>query len=78
LNWQKSRNEGEPTMGTIQRRQSAQILTFPTAARAAATNLSKKAKFAAEIASLRSQKIVSGDSWYHEAAIEEETRDRKN
>lgn len=60
-------------MNTIQHRQPAQILTFPTAKRAAAINLSRQAKFAAEVAALRSQKIVSGDAWYHQAAIEEET-----
>lgn len=65
-------------MDTTRHRQSAQILTFPTAKRAAAINLSRQAKFAAEVAALRSQKIVSGDSWYHEAAIEEAARDRKN
>jgi hypothetical protein len=65
-------------MDTTQPRQSAQILMFPTATRAAATILSRQAKFAAEVASLRSQKIVSGDSWYHEAAVEEAARDRKN
>lgn len=64
-------------MDTTRLRQSAQILTFPTAKRAAATILSKKAKFAAEVAALRSQKVVSGDAWYHQAAIEETARDRK-
>jgi hypothetical protein len=71
-------SEGNPTMDTTQLRQSAQILTFPTAKRAAATILSKKAKFAAEVAALRSKKIVSSDAWYHQAAVEEAARDRKN
>ena len=65
-------------MDTTRLRQSAQILTFPTAKRAAATILSKKAKFAAEVAALRSKKIVSSDAWYHQAAVEEAARDRKN
>lgn len=65
-------------MDTTRHRQPAQILTFPTAKRTAAINLGRQAKFAAEVAALRSQKIVSGDSWYHEAAIEEAARERKN
>ncbi|TIP77062.1 MAG: DUF2735 domain-containing protein, partial [Mesorhizobium sp.] len=36
-------------------RQSAKILMFPVAARASASNLSGKAKFAAELASLRNR-----------------------
>ena len=65
-------------METTSHRQSAQILTFPTAKRSAATNLSRQAKFAAEVAALRTQTIASSDSWYHQAAIDEAGRDRKN
>lgn len=59
-------------------RPSAKILTFPTASRAAAVILSRQAKFAAEVAALRSQKIVLSDSWYHQAAIEDVASDRRN
>ncbi|TIX84161.1 MAG: DUF2735 domain-containing protein [Mesorhizobium sp.] len=48
-------------------RQSAKILMFPVAARASASNLSGKAKFAAELASLRNRADF-GSGWYHEAA----------
>ncbi|RUU10559.1 DUF2735 domain-containing protein [Mesorhizobium sp. M6A.T.Ca.TU.002.02.2.1] len=50
---------------------------FPVAARASASNLSGKAKFAAELASLRNR-MDFGSGWYHEAAIEEEKQDRKS
>lgn len=61
-----------------QHHQTAQILTFPTARRVAAAILSRKAKFAAEVAKLRAQKVVNIDGWYHAAAIEDEARDRGN
>jgi hypothetical protein len=59
-------------------RQSAKILMFPVAARASASNLSGKAKFAAELASLHNVSTDFGSGWYHEAAIEEERQDRKS
>jgi hypothetical protein len=58
-------------------RPSAKILMFPMAARASASNLSGKAKFAAELASLRDNLTDFGSGWYHEAAIEEAAQDRK-
>ncbi|MCP9230210.1 DUF2735 domain-containing protein [Mesorhizobium sp. LMG 17147] len=58
-------------------RQSAKILMFPVAARASASNLSGKAKFAAELASLRNRTDFES-AWYHEAAIEEAKQDRKS
>jgi hypothetical protein len=57
-------------------RQSATILTFPTAARASASNLGGKAKFAAELASLRNVRTDYGSGWYHEAAIAEAEQER--
>jgi hypothetical protein len=54
-----------------QTRPSAKILMFPLAARASASNLGAKAKFAAELASLRNAH-ADFDGWYHEAAVEEE------
>ncbi|TIN30253.1 MAG: DUF2735 domain-containing protein [Mesorhizobium sp.] len=59
-------------------RPSAKILMFPAAARAAASNLSGKAKFAAELASLRGVQTDFGDGWYHDAAIEEESQGHKS
>ena len=59
-------------------RPSAKILMFPLAARAAASNLGVKAKFAAELASMRDHLTDFGSGWYHEAAIEEAQHDRKS
>ncbi|QPC93197.1 DUF2735 domain-containing protein [Mesorhizobium sp. INR15] len=58
-------------------RPSAKILMFPVAVRASASNLSGKAKFAAELASLRGVRADFGDGWYHEAAIEQAEQERK-
>ena len=60
-------------MQVVQPRPSAKILTFPLAARRSASNLGAKAKFAAELASLRGEHI-DFDGWYHEAAVEEENQ----
>ncbi|RRI03800.1 DUF2735 domain-containing protein [Mesorhizobium tamadayense] len=54
-------------------RPSAKILMFPLAGRISASNLGAKAKFAAELASLRNTQ-ADFDGWYHEAAIEEENQ----
>ncbi|MCV3209520.1 DUF2735 domain-containing protein [Mesorhizobium sp. YC-39] len=59
-------------------RPSAKILMFPVAARASASNLSGKAKFAAELASLRNVSTDFGDAWYHEVAIEEAEQARES
>ncbi|MDX8478670.1 DUF2735 domain-containing protein [Mesorhizobium sp. VK24D] len=58
-------------------RQSAKIMMFPLAGRMSASNLGAKAKFAAELASLRNTH-ADFDGWYHEAAIEEENQQRKS
>ena len=60
-------------MQVMQPRPSAKILTFPLAARRSASNLGAKAKFAAELASLRGEH-VDFDGWYHDAAVEEENQ----
>jgi len=65
-------------MEIISPRPSAKILTFPVAARLSASNLSGKAKFAAELASMRDHLTDFGSGWYHEAAIEEAQHDRKS
>jgi hypothetical protein len=57
-------------------RPSAKILMFPVAARTPALNLGVRAKFAAELASLRNTQ-ADFDGWYHEAAIEEENQQRR-
>ena len=65
-------------MEIISTRPSAKILMFPAAARISASNLSGKAKFAAELASMRDHLSDFGSGWYHEAAIEEAQHDRKS
>ena len=59
-------------------RQSARILTFPKRRRAVASELSNKAKFAAEVAWLHSTSIATESSWYHETAIEEAAPKRRH
>ena len=65
-------------MEIISPRPSAKILTFPVTARLSASNLSGKAKFAAELASLRDHPLDYGEAWYHEAAIAEAEQPRKS
>jgi hypothetical protein len=60
-------------MEVLHSRPSAKILMFPLAARKPASNLGAKAKFAAEVASLR-YTHADFDGWYHEAALEEENQ----
>ncbi len=64
-------------MEVIAPRPTAKILLFPLAARKPASNLGAKAKFAAELASLRTTH-ADFDGWYHEAAVEDENRPRKS
>ncbi|RWM27706.1 DUF2735 domain-containing protein [Mesorhizobium sp.] len=64
-------------MEIVSTRPTAKILMFPIAARRTASNLGAKAKFAAELASLRDTH-ADFDGWYHEAAIEEENQQRKS
>ena len=52
---------------------SAAILAFPMAARRSALILSNKAKFAAELATLKGKRVDT-DGWYHQAAIEDEAK----
>lgn len=65
-------------MQTTRTNPSAQILAFPTATRAAAVILSRKAKFAADVAAIRSKPLVTTDAWYHQAAVEEERGSREH
>lgn len=60
-------------MEVVPSRPSAKILMFPLAARKSASNLGAKAKFAAELASLRNTH-ADFDGWYHEAAVEEDNQ----
>ena len=64
-------------MEIVSTRPTAKILMCPLAGRTSASNLGAKAKFAAELASLRNTH-ADFDGWYHEAAIEEENQQRKS
>jgi len=59
-------------------RPSAQILSFPAGGRRTASNLSAKAKFAAEVRALRKLKIAPETGWYHQDAIDDAAGSRKN
>lgn len=59
-------------------RRSAQILSFPTDGRRAASNLSAKAKFAAEVRAIRKLAIIPETGWYHQAAIDDAGGSRNN
>lgn len=52
-------------------RQSAKILTFPLASRGPAKILSSRAKFEAELVSLRGKLTDFGSAWYHDEAIQD-------
>jgi hypothetical protein len=73
MNRQAPEEERRPLMEVLHSRPSAKILMFPLAARKPASNLGAKAKFAAEVASLR-YAHADFDGWYHEAALEEENQ----
>jgi hypothetical protein len=77
VNRQVPKERRGPAMEIVSARPSAKILMFPMAARMPASNLGAKAKFAAELASLRNTH-ADFDGWYHEAAIEEENQQRKS
>lgn len=57
-------------------RQSAKILMFPLASRGTAKVLSSRAKFEAEVASLRGKLTDFGSAWYHDEAIQDARQTR--
>lgn len=59
-------------------RGSATIYQFPTGGRAGLSDHRSAAEQAAEQAARNLPKIAFGSSWYHEAAVEEADRPRKN
>jgi Protein of unknown function (DUF2735) len=61
-------------MTTNSDRASAQIIQFPARGRFASTNHSDE-RLATNSSTAR---IVIGGAWYHDEAIEEAARDRKN
>ena len=58
-------------------RTSAQILQFPARGRFAATSLNQETP-AMSAAATRVAKVAMDGAWYHEEAVEEAARDRKN
>jgi len=56
---------------------SAKIYEFPARGRYAAAAKRDDSK-SSDVVSLRTTKTVSGSGWYHDAAIEESDRTRKN
>jgi hypothetical protein len=64
----------EPNMTTNSDRASAQIIQFPARGRLASTNHGDE-RPATNSAAVR---IAMGGAWYHDEAIEEAARDRKN
>jgi hypothetical protein len=65
-------------MTTNSYRASAEIIPFPVRARPAPGEPREAAKPVATFASPRAVKVASSSGWYHEAAIEDADRSRKN
>jgi hypothetical protein len=64
-------------MNTIPNRESAKIYQLPTGGRAAfRSRRPDETKPAADMDVSRVSEVACGDSWYHEAAIQESLRDR--
>ena len=59
-------------MTTQHQRGSAQIIQFPTSARATVGGHRNTRKSAAQLAMPRIAKVAVGGAWYHDAAIQDE------
>lgn len=57
---------------------TAKIFQFPQGGRAALADPRDQGKRVVEFAQARTAKVVMGDCWYHEEAIREADRPRKN
>jgi hypothetical protein len=57
---------------------TATIYQFPKGGRAALANRGDEARHIAEFAQARTAKVAVGDCWYHEEAIRDTDRPRKN
>jgi Protein of unknown function (DUF2735) len=57
---------------------SAQIIQFPARTRARVGGLRDERKPAAELTCPRAAKVATGAAWYHEEAIRDGERTRKN
>jgi hypothetical protein len=67
----------EPNMTTNSDRASGEIIQFPPRGRFASANQSDD-KLAMSASASRIAKVAIGSAWYHEEAIEQAERDRKN
>ena len=65
-------------MNTSPNRGSAEIIPFPSCARKNSGDLRDIAKPATTLASSLAAKVASGTGWYHDAAIQDAERSRKN
>jgi len=63
-------------MGSAFRPESAKIYQFPQKRQSASTGLRKEA-FPVDQSSPRTCNVATGAAWYHEAAIQEAERSRK-
>ena len=66
-------------MNTSSNHGSAKIYQFPVGGRSALNGrLPEEAKSAVDFSAARASAVVCGESWYHEAAIEESKQGREH
>jgi len=65
-------------MTTNAHRESARIYAFPVRGRFAANSDREEPKLAANVMTPRATDVAFGSSWYHEEAIQDAERARKN
>lgn len=68
----------ETTMSTTFQQESARIYTFPKRVRTTAGTFRDQTNSVVSLASRRVANVAIGSGWYHEAAIEEEARERNS
>jgi hypothetical protein len=70
--------KGAPKMTTNSQAESAKIYTFPARGRFARDDRRDDSNQNANLASARVSTAAIGDAWYHDEAIREDDRTRKN
>jgi hypothetical protein len=68
----------EPNMTTNSDRASAEIIQFPARGRFATASQHEEKPAMSTAAEARVARIAMGGAWYHDEAIEQAARDRKN
>jgi hypothetical protein len=58
--------------------ESARIYQFPVGGRAGVVTHRPENRFAREAEAIKAMRLVIGDSWYHDAAIEDSSPTRKS